>query len=178
MNVAQMTAWVEKNKVPVLGVAGAGVVALGLRAKNAKKGDAGRAPAAATAIDTAGASAYGGGQAIAGTVPYNSSSSDAYNSLMPAIERLYDLQAEKGDNSPIPVPTFDPGYYRVTGAPTIYRVDDQGNRDWLSWTEATALGFSVDNNNGLNLASKDDVRWKQTKLIGEDGTPSWDTKIA
>lgn len=186
MNLDQAQAWVAQNKVVVLGAAGVGAIALGLRSRSAKNaGDTGGgAGGGGVAYDTAGmATAFSSAPAIAGTAPYNSSASDAYNALEPLISKLYEQQ--EAANKPIPVPEqpkFGNGYYRVTGSPTIYHVDDQGNRDWLSWTEANALGFSKDNNGNtqglsLNLASKDDVRWKGTKLVGTDGTPHWDTKI-
>jgi hypothetical protein len=123
VNSAQLSAWVAQNKVAVLGVAGAGAVGLGLQARKKKAaGDTG-----GIAKDTALTS----GAAVAGTVPYDSSASDAYNALMPAIQHLYDLyDQQQGDTgTPIPLPVQDtpvvtaPAPTQLAGAPAGVTTD-------------------------------------------------------
>lgn len=84
----------------------------------------------------------------------------------------------------LPTPTtgttgtaIKPGYYRVAGSTTIYRVLADGTRDWLDFNEATSLGFSAKSNKGLTVLSRDDPMWKLTKLIGIDRTPKNQLRI-
>lgn len=170
MNVGQVSAWVEQNKVAVIGVAGAGAIALGLRARKGK-GDVGGG-GGTVAMDT---TALAAGPAIAGTVPYNSSSTDAYNSLMPAIQKLYEMQETA--NTPAPLPDFSPGLYQMAGGDGIYELRSDGTLDWLTKWEWDAMRGEDGKYPAVEKAAADSRLW-DAQLVGDgnkDWAPSWYT---
>lgn len=123
MDTASLQATFEKNKVPILAAAGAGVVGLGLYAKKKK---AAGGPAAA------GTSASAGGQTagMTGGAAYDSSASDLYGAIQPQLEslgaQLTSLQNLYGTQppTPVPAPTANPtpssggGSTSVPGSPS------------------------------------------------------------
>lgn len=167
MNAAQLQAWAEQNKKPLLGVAGAVVLVLGLRAR--KKSAAGTT--AATSSGGAIVGAGSGTSAAVQSLPYNSSASDAYNSLMPAIEQLYSMQ-EKANSTPTPVPDFAPGIYQQAGGDAVYQLRSDNTLDWLTQGEWDAMAAA---NKGVyptaTLATKDSRLW-DSQLVG-DGSKNW-----
>jgi hypothetical protein len=115
VNAGQLQAWFSQNQKPVLGVAAAGAVGLGvLRARRAKAA-AGGSPTGGSSAGTA----FATGPAVAGTTtPYDSSVVDGYNALQ---DQLYALNDRL--NTPTPVPA----------APKASKMfaPDPGNTNWI-----------------------------------------------
>jgi hypothetical protein len=99
VNAAQLQAWFAANQKPVLGVAAAGAVGLGvLRAR--KRSAAGGGASGRGAVPATAGTAFATGPAIAGTAtPYDSSVLDAYNGLQEQLDGITNRLT-----APLPVP--------------------------------------------------------------------------
>lgn len=115
MNTAQLQAWFTANQKPILGVAAAGAVVLGVRRSRKKAAAAGGASSSGVPAGTA----FATGPAIAGTTtPYDNSYVDGINSLQQQIYGITDKLA-----APVPVPA----------APAASKMfaPDPSNKNWI-----------------------------------------------
>jgi hypothetical protein len=108
VDTAQLTAWVQDNKVAVLGVAGAGVVGLALLHRGKSGGDGPAAAAVPAELSYSAGGQVGG--ATGGFGSYDSTATDLYSALTPELGGISDqlqkiLDGQKATPTPTPVPT-------------------------------------------------------------------------
>jgi hypothetical protein len=164
MDLGNLGATFEANKVPILATAAAGVVGFALW--NKRKNAGGSAPADASA----------GGQTAGMTGgAYDSSASDLYGAIQPQLESLgtqvSSLQDKLGSvpvakppaATPAKPPAYKAGYYKAAGTDLTYYYNGS-TLDWLSKAEGHALGVNA---TGKNAA--------QVKLLPVDAT-LWNSK--
>jgi hypothetical protein len=165
VNAAQLSAWAEANRKPLLAAGAAGAVGLGLLQARRKNPTTGGDPGPLRPAAGGGPSAFSTGPAFAGTVPYDSGAYDSYNDLQNQITRLYDQVEEK---APIPLPVQE-GFYRNPADGAIYEVDGKGNRDWLSPKEWASIGKA--RNYETTPVAADAAWWQATTPVGTQPVP-------
>lgn len=157
MNLDKLRATFTKNRVALGALGAVAVAALAWRARTGTSADATAATDVAQPAGTSATPSY-----YTATGAYDSTATDIYNAIQPQLEELRDIAAQIPVPGKTTAPAVAPGYYRPTGASSIYRVDDQGRLDWLSGSEWQDLGQPA-----ATVVSKDDDMWKGT-LIGQD----------
>ncbi|WP_154793302.1 hypothetical protein [Occultella kanbiaonis] len=170
MNVKALWAKVQDNKWVLGGLGAAAVVALAwFSRRSATTPAADDTGGAGYGLAAPGATSTTGGYTASAGGAYDSSASDVYNALQPALENVgkqYDELRDLLNKTPVPEaeqPRESLGFFQVRGTPGIYEVFTDNTRRHLGKTEAQERGI-LHNPAAVN-ASDANADWSKYRIV-------------